>query len=138
MLKSGLQMGACNGDFFLLYGWIWTLLPSAVSSSTSVLSSLADLDFHRLRANQFHSLEVPAISLQRELTGAGYHRELVTKVTLEESSEFRNSRILLVENITRDVYIDLDQVSAHHSQAPYPEFDHVDLFCHLDNVHGRY
>lgn len=77
-----------------------------------MLSSLADLDFHRLKANQFHSLEVPAISLQRELVGAGFHRELVTKVALEEASEFRNSRILLVENVTRDMYIDLDQVSS--------------------------
>ncbi len=95
----------------MVYGWLWALISPSSSSTANVLSSLADLDFHRLRTNRFHSFEIPAISLLRRLTGAGYHRELVTKVTLEESGEFENGRILFVENITRDMYIDLDQVS---------------------------
>lgn len=109
MLQVG--MGACYRKVFLICGWLWALVISSTSSTTNTLSSLADLDFHRLRADQFHSVEMPAIALHRELTGAGYHRELVTKVTFQESVGFVNSRILLVENITRDMYIDLDQVS---------------------------
>ena len=51
--------------------------------------------------------------VRRSLGDAGFHRRLVTEVhvdTHETHSLCQNARVLLVENITQDVYIDLDQV----------------------------
>ena len=54
----------------------------------------------------------PSASLKRDLVGSGYHRELVTSVELGGTA--LNSRVLLVENITRDIYMDIDQVLMPH------------------------
>ena len=93
-----------------------SLVPLASSSSPQVLSSLADVDFQRIRMDQLHSshaksgVAYPFISLRRGLNGAGYHRKLVTSIKIEGNGTLSESRVLLVENITQDIYIDLDQV----------------------------
>ncbi len=80
-------------------------------TSGRILSSLADLDFNRIGEDQIHSSMLSLASLDRGLSGAGYHRELVTSVRVQGGIIPANERVLLVENITQDIYIDLDQVS---------------------------
>ena len=97
--------------------WLVVLLGTASPSSSNVLSSLSDLDFHRIRASHAqHSSErdssssfPPTLSLTRQLLGAGYHRELRVNIKFQDSRGY-SDKVLLVENITRDMYIDLDQV----------------------------
>jgi len=53
------------------------------------------------------------VYVRRSLGDAGFHRRLVTEVhvdTPETHSLCQDTPVLLVENITQDVYIDLDQV----------------------------
>lgn len=108
-------------DLTLFSVWWWTLISTTTSPNSNILSSLADLDFHRIRADHLHSsaaaaTDSPVVSIRRGLIGGGYHRELLTNIKMEEVAEVegfrdrRNRRILVLENITRDMYMDLDQV----------------------------
>ena len=100
------------GVVYLLCGCMGTLLHTATPSN--VLSTLADMDFHRIVSDHAHhtsdSSSVPRLSLRRELIGAGYHREISVEIKMEGLGNNFGGRIVLVENITRDLYIDLDQV----------------------------
>lgn len=93
------------------------LLLGTSSTSSNILSSLSDLDFYRIRSDQrthHHASEqdTPTLILTRQLLGAGYHRELRVNIKIEHLGGYSdNNKILLVENITRDMYIDLDQVT---------------------------
>lgn len=102
------------GVVYLLCGCMGTLLHTATPSTSNVLSTLADLDFHRIVSDHTHhtsdSTTVPRLSLKRELIGAGYHREVSVEIKMEGLGNSFGGRIVLVENITRDLYIDLDQV----------------------------
>lgn len=103
----------------LVYGYA-VVLARSFSSTVQVLPSLEDVDFERVRTD--HALhaaannsedEFPTVTLHRQLSGEGYHRTLHTSVELKEESadgSFDSSVLLLVENITRDMYIDLDEV----------------------------
>lgn len=100
----------------VLIGWLVVLLDKASPSTSNILSSLSDLDFHRIREGHAqHSSErddssfLPTLSLTRQLLGAGYHRELRVNIKLQGSKGY-SDKVLLVENITCDMYIDLDQV----------------------------
>ena len=44
------------------------------------------------------------------MTGTGYHRELVTNIEVEGVRVFPDNRVLLIENVTPDIYVDIDQV----------------------------
>ena len=113
-------------------GWVWCVLflaLSCTSSSSNVFKSLSDLDFHRIRADHFlatadqhqqqqqqqqqqggsaSSSSITLSSLTRQLLGEGYHRELRTNIVVQGT--FFDTKILVAENITRDMYMDLDQV----------------------------
>ena len=57
--------------------------------------------------------QAPLVYVRRSLRDAGFHRILVTEVhveTHEALSLCHDTPLLLVENITQDMYIDLDQV----------------------------
>ena len=58
------------------------------------------------------------VAVSRELAGAGFHRKLLTRVERVTSSsgltvaaDFSEVQLALVENVTSDMYIDVDQVS---------------------------
>ena len=92
---------------------IVVILHLATSLTSHVLPSLTDIDFQRVRADQLHTnngeVVFPSLaSFSRDLVGNGFHRELVTTIQLVGIP--LNSRVLLVENITGDIYMDIDQV----------------------------
>jgi hypothetical protein len=91
--------------------------------NSNILSSLSDLDFSRIRADhtseQDTSSSHPRLSLTRQLLGAGYHRELRINIKIQNLGGYTDSKVLLVENITRDMYVDLDQVRLlNHTYSP--------------------
>lgn len=96
-----------------LCAWLWAHLFLVTSSTANILPALSDLDFNRIKADQAHSHAAgtsPLVSLERLLVGGGYHRELVTTIRRVGVGEYHDDRVLIVENVTRDMYIDLDQV----------------------------
>lgn len=97
----------------ILCVWLCSAIFLPTSPAASVLPSLSDLDFHRIKAErpESHAAETcPEVVVKRGLEGAGYHRQLLTSVRRVGVGEYRDDRVLLVENITQDIYIDLDQV----------------------------
>ena len=57
--------------------------------------------------------QAPLVYVRRSLRDAGFHRILVTEVHVETHEALflcHDTPVLLVENITQDMYIDLDQV----------------------------
>ena len=101
-------------SLYLFLAWLWTSFLLTAASS-NILPSLSDLDFARIRGDHHahsHARDTaPRVSVERWLEGAGYHRELVTTVTVTEVvGGYRDDRVLLVENVTRNMYLDLDQV----------------------------
>ena len=93
--------------------WTVSLLHLTGAIVSHILSSLEDVNFERIQEDQFQSsrnggVAYPNATLARELFGSGYHRDLTTRVQVEGVAP--DSRILLVENITRDIYMDIDQV----------------------------
>ena len=59
--------------------------------------------------------QAPLVYVRRSLRDAGFHRILVTEVHAEAHealSPCQDTPVLLMENITQDMYIDLDQVYA--------------------------
>ena len=80
---------------------------SAVTVDPS-LSSLLNVD----------SLPPPhpelGVAVSRELVGAGFHRTLLTRVErvsgLSVAADSSEMKVALVENVTCDMYIDVDQV----------------------------
>lgn len=111
--------------------WLGALLGTASPSNSNILSSLSDLDFHRIRSDQAQlSSEQdapPTLTLTRQLLGAGFHRELRVNIKIENLEGYSDNKVLLVENITRDMYIDLDQVSCRMSCMDGSCDDHVML-----------
>lgn len=107
-------MGVWCNHVLVLCGWLGALLGTASPSNSNILSSLSDLDFHRIRSDQAqHSSEQdapPTLALTRQLLGAGFHRDLRVNIKIENLEGYSDNKVLLVENITRDMYIDLDQV----------------------------
>jgi len=78
------------------------------------LSSLEDVDFNRIRQDQLQSstsggIVYPNATMDLELPGNGYHRDLTARIRIQGVPP--DSRILLVTSITRDIYVDIDQVT---------------------------
>lgn len=94
----------------VLCAWLGVLLGTASPSTSNILSSLSELDFHRIRADHASSSIPPTLSLTRQMIGAGYHRELRVNIKIRDLGGYSNNKVLLIENITRDMYMDLDQV----------------------------
>jgi hypothetical protein len=91
--------------------------------NSNILSSLSELDFSRIRAGHTSEHDTssshPTLSLTRQLLGAGYHRELRVNIKIQNLGGYSDSKVLLVENITHDMYVDLDQVQLHnHTYSP--------------------
>ena len=99
----------------LLFFFSLLLLSSALSSSVRVDSSLSSL----LNATKLpKALPELTLALSRQLVGAGFHRTLQTKVERVSFHQHNNIipdhsmlHVAIVENITRDMYVDIDQVS---------------------------
>ena len=99
----------------LLFFFSLLLLIPALSSSVRVDSSLSGL----LNATNLpRPLPELSLALSRQLVGAGFHRTLLTKVERVSSHHYNNIipdhsmlHVAIVENITCDMYVDIDQVS---------------------------
>ena len=100
---------------FLYFSLSFAPLPSPVSSSSVTIEPLLP---HLLNAT---TLPAPrpdlVLSLTRQLLGAGFHRTLQTQVELLSSLNLPSDYsaeaavgVALVESITCDMYIDVDQV----------------------------
>lgn len=93
------------------------LIPAVLSSSVRVDSSLSSL---LLRSTNLPLPHLPgelSVTLQsRQLVGAGFHRTLLTQVEQVSSPDHSIPdhssalRVAIVENITCDMYVDIDQV----------------------------
>lgn len=58
---------------------------------------------------------LPLVNVKCDLGGAGLHRSLTTEVHLTTPETYhpcQDATFLLLENITRDMYVDLDQVES--------------------------
>lgn len=101
-------MGSCSNVLLNV-----VLLHLTEAFTSHILSSLVDVDFDRIQEDQLQSSKnggvvYPTARMDLELTGSGYHRDLTTLVQVQGVAP--DSRILLVENITSDMYMDIDQV----------------------------
>ncbi len=101
------------GKSSILLAFLLLALSLSHLAQTYLLSSLEDVDFDRIREDQLQSSKsggvvYPTGSLSCELTGNGYHRDLIMRVEVQEVP--LDSRIILVNNVTSDIYVDIDQV----------------------------
>ena len=88
------------------------------------LPSLEDVDFDRIRQDQLQSstnggIVYPNATMDLQLSGSGYHRDLTARIRIHGGVPV-DSRILLVTNITRDIYVDIDQVTI--NLRPFPVY----------------
>lgn len=123
--KSGLYTVGHDMVVIMIFPWSLLLffpsflIPAALSSTVRVDSSLSSLLLHstNLPLPHLHVAGELSVTLQsRQLVGAGFHRTLLTQVEQVSSPDHNISdhssalHVAIVENITCDMYVDIDQV----------------------------
>ena len=115
-----------------------SLLPLSVSSSSvAVDHSILDLLDAALLPEPHPNVEV---SLYRQLVGSGYHRTLLTRVervispqSMQDAPDPSVLSVAIVENITCDMYVDVDQVR-NLPNYMYPRHVQFHLYSHLEET----
>jgi len=82
---------------------------------------------------------LPLVNVKCDLGGAGLHRSLTTEVHLTTPETYhpcQDTPFLLLKNITRDMYVDLDQVESNSRLRAHN--DCYDATMHSCNVLWHY